>query len=91
MVSRDTATASPQLVETMASSVSAAPLQPLAYGSYLLAASAMSLLPQDVGDLLKDALNRIKVEVIAGHCAAVAPLGSGHTVAARHVVATSCA
>ena len=82
----------------MASIIPSAPLRPLPYGSFLLATSSTALLPQELDDLLKDALKAIKEKVIAGGGRMTQkttmlqwPSVAGvQTVAAHYEVATKC-
>lgn len=82
----------------MASIIPLAPLQPLPYGSFLLATSPTTLSPQELDDLLKDALKAIKEKVVAGGGrmtqktrAMQWPLmASVQTVAAHYEVTTKC-
>nr|WP_315428421.1 hypothetical protein [uncultured Albidiferax sp.] len=82
----------------MASIIPSAPLRPLPYGSFLLAASPTALLPQDLDGLLKGALKAIKEKVIAGGGRMTQkttvlqwPSVAGvQTVAAHYEVATNC-
>ncbi len=80
----------------MASIIPPAPLQPLPYGSFLLATSPTVLLQQELDDLLKDVLKAIKEKVIVGGGRMTQkttmlqwpPVAGVKTVAAHYEVAT---
>lgn len=82
----------------MASAAPAPPLQPLPYGSFLLAAAPTSPLPQDLDDLLKDALKAIREKVTSGGGRMTqkrttlqwSPVVGVQTVAAHYEVDSKC-
>lgn len=82
----------------MPSATPPSPLQPLPYGSFLLAGSAHALTQQDLADLLQDALRAIAKKVKAGGgrmkkqgTTLQWPAVNGlHTVAAHYKLTTNC-